>query len=62
MPKIAIPGTCPQAKTMTLGLATPPMDANRARYLRKWGGEFNHETFETPFNDPALTIRDWGPE
>lgn len=62
MPKIAIPGSCPQAKTMTSGLVTPPMDKNRSRFLAKWGGEFNHEVFETPFNDLSLTIKDWGPE
>lgn len=61
MPKIAIPSTCPQAKTISLGLASPPMAENRARFLAKWNGEFNHETYTTPFGDPNLTIKDWGP-
>lgn len=61
MPKIAVPGICPQARTLELGLASPPMDANRARYLAKWGGPFTKEVYKTPFNDPNLTIKDWGP-
>ncbi len=28
-------------------------------YRRKWGGDHNSEKFETPFNNPFLTIKDW---
>lgn len=28
-------------------------------YIRKWGGDHTQEKFETPFNDPNLTIKDW---
>lgn len=61
IPKIAVPAVCPQARSITLGLSSPPMEKNRARFLAKWGGDFNHEVFTTPFDDPSLTIRDWGP-
>lgn len=29
---------------------------NRAYYERKWGGDMGHETYTTPFNDPALGL------
>lgn len=61
MPKIAVPSVCPQARSITLGLASPPIAENRERYIRKWGGDFTQETFVTPFDDPSLTIKDWGP-
>jgi GT2 family glycosyltransferase len=28
-------------------------------YVRKWGGPPASETFETPFNDPNKTLKDW---
>ncbi len=28
-------------------------------YFAKWGGEPAFEVFETPFNDPNLTVKDW---
>lgn len=30
-----------------------------AYYREKWGGDHLSESFPTPFNDPALTIKDW---
>lgn len=61
IPKIAVPGICPQARSLQLDLARPDMDALRARFRAKWGGDPFQTTFQTPFNDPALTIQDWGP-
>jgi hypothetical protein len=60
MPKIAVPSTCPQAKTLALGLAKPNVAENRARYIAKWGGDFTKETFTTPFNNPEWGVKDWG--
>lgn len=39
--------------------ACPPEQflANRSYYVGKWGGEPGHEAFETPYNDPNLTIK-----
>jgi GT2 family glycosyltransferase len=34
-------------------------ERNEAYCIRKWGGKQCHETFEHPFNNPKLTIRDW---
>jgi hypothetical protein len=34
-------------------------ERNEAYCIRKWGGKQCHETFEHPFNNPALSIRDW---
>lgn len=48
--------------------ALPPEKAERMAkafernveyYVRKWGGPQCHELFEYPFNNPALSIRDW---
>lgn len=61
IPKIAIPGICPQARSLALGLARPDMDALRDRFRRKWGGDPFQTIYQTPFNDPALTLQDWGP-
>lgn len=61
IPKIAVPGICPQARSLALGLARPDMDALRARFRAKWGGDPFQTTHRTPFNDPSLTIQDWGP-
>ena len=30
---------------------------NRASYVKKWGGLPGKETFKTPFNDPAKTVK-----
>ncbi len=59
MPKIAVPGICPQAKSMTLGLADPPMDANRQRFLDKWGAVYPDYAYKHPWNNPDLTVKDW---
>lgn len=48
--------------------ALPPEKAERMAkafernveyYVRKWGGPQCHEQWEHPFNNPALSIRDW---
>jgi len=59
MPKIAVPGSCPQARSIHLGLAAPPMQANHDRLVAKWGGVYPDFTFEHPWNDPSIDIRDW---
>lgn len=61
IPKIAVPGVCPQARSLALGLASPDMDALRARFRAKWGGDPFQTTYTSPFNDPGLTLHDWGP-
>lgn len=59
MPKIAVPGMCPQARSISLGLAVPPMDANRDRIIAKTGGIYPEFTYKHPWNNPAIDIRDW---
>ncbi len=61
MPKIAVPGICPQARSLALGLAHPDMDKLRAYYHACWGGEPFQETFKHPFNDDTKPIS-WHPE
>jgi O-antigen biosynthesis protein len=34
----------------------PQFEANRAYYVKKWGGQPGQETFEHPFNDPSLPL------
>lgn len=34
-------------------------ERNVQYYIRKWGGMQCHELWEHPFNNPALSIRDW---
>lgn len=62
IPKIAVPGMCPQARSLQLGLAQPDMDKLRDRFRRKYGGDPFQTTYKTPFNDPNLSLADWGPE
>jgi hypothetical protein len=59
MPKIAVPGVCPQARSLQLGLAQPDMDKLRDRHVRKWGGVYPDYVFEYPWNDPSIDVRDW---
>lgn len=61
MPKIAVSGICPQAKSLELGLAKPNMDRLRAYYHACWGGDPFKETFTHPFNDETKPIS-WHPE
>jgi glycosyltransferase involved in cell wall biosynthesis len=37
-------------------------ERNEEYYSRKWGGTQTKETFQTPFNNPALSIKDWSLE
>lgn len=59
MPKIAVPGICPQARTLELGLAAPPMEENRARMVAKWGGVYPDFKFKHPWDNPNIDVRDW---
>lgn len=59
MPKIAVPGICPQGRSLQLGLAAPPMEANTARIIAKWGGTYPDFKYEHPWNDPSIDVRDW---
>ena len=34
-------------------------EENRSYFIRKWGGTPNQETYEHPYNNPELTIKDW---
>lgn len=34
-------------------------EANKAYYVRKWGGMPSDERYATPFNHPKLSVKDW---
>ena len=38
---------------------TERFEAHRGYFMRKWGGNPEEATFQTPFNEPGLTVRDW---
>ncbi len=42
------------------GLISANFEKNRGRFIKKWGGEPAAAAFETPFNNPVLTPKDWG--
>lgn len=46
----------PQEKRDRMAAA---FNRNVEYYIRKWGGAQCHEIFKTPFNNPALSIREW---
>lgn len=37
-------------------------ERNVEYYIRKWGGAQTHELWDSPFNNPAFSIRDWSLE
>lgn len=38
---------------------SPQFEANRNYFINKWGGRPNEETYDHPYNNQGLSIRDW---
>ena len=36
-------------------------EKSRQYYVKKWGGLYEAATYQTPYNDPSLTPKDWTP-
>lgn len=55
-------GSVTQGFHQNAPVVTGPMFLeNQTYFVQKWGGTPGETTFSTPYNDPALTIKDWKP-
>lgn len=43
----------------TAGTITGHFEKNKLYFIQKWGGEPTTATYQTPYNDPNLTPKDW---
>lgn len=42
-----------------IGVNNRSFERNQEYYVKKWGGDRGEETFDHPFNDESMSIKDW---